>query len=875
MTGDAFDEAALLLLREALDLDTHDERERLFDERCTDQPALRERVQAMLARIEADELYDASPEPTVDALIGERLGAFRIVEAIGRGGMGRVYRGEREGADFRQDVAIKLIRRGFDFDDIRARFLRERRILARLSHPNLARFIDGGVAADGRPWFALEFVRGQSITRWCDTRRLGLRARVALFIDVCAAVQYAHTQLVVHRDLKPGNVLVDEAGSVRLLDFGVAGLLAGDADDAVKPSTLGQPHALTPEYAAPEQLGGDGASVAVDVYALGVTVYELIAGVLPYPLDRRDPAAVERAVREQPPQALSQAIVRTHDASVADDSAQRLAARATTLRAYRTEVRGDLTRILEKALAKEPARRYATVQAFADDLARWLAGAPVHVTGSGLRYRLVKFVGRHRLAVGFSAITLAALAVLGFYHVATLRAQLRQTEAQRNRAEASLDFMRNLLASPDPQMGVGADTRLGDFLQRSAITLQNNANLDPGIRAELAVTIADSLKSIDRYDDALAIVREVAATPAATLSAWTTRVHAATLTGEIQTLQGDYEKSVAQLDDTTRLADAHAVTDPLTIANLLSVQSIAYNHLGRWDDSARLIDRAVEVATPISDRYPEVFANLLGFASIPRGYPKTDLPAAEALLRRSLAFQDSHGLKSTGLYPNTLGELAQTLIDEGRFEEAEPMLLDVVAQMKQRFGPTHRETSFKLSGLALLYFRWNRFDEARRWRDEATAAMRVALGEQHPFLALSLIESSDLAFQAGDTRRAAADAALAVPMADENDREEFTERAALYTSAMRCAEGDSAAAPLLLDRVAALGDRFGVRAFDVRAAAAQCLIRVGRQAEALALIEAFATRLHAGDKIARNDYLEPAIARIRAAAGGPSATTAD
>ncbi|HEY0232466.1 MAG TPA: serine/threonine-protein kinase [Dokdonella sp.] len=870
MTGSAFDDAALLLLREALDLDTRDERERLLSERCTDQPGLRERVQAMLARIEADEA-SSTPEPAADPLLGERLGPFRVVEAIGRGGMGRVYRGEREGADFHQHVAIKLIRRGFDFDDIRARFLRERRILARLSHPNLARFIDGGVAPDGRPWFALEYVHGRTLTRWCDCERLDLRARVALFLDVCAAVQYAHTQLVVHRDLKPANVLVDDAGRVRLLDFGVAGLLAGDADDAVDPSTLGQRHALTPEYAAPEQLAGEGAGVAVDVYALGVMLYEVIAGVLPLAIDRRDPVAAARAVREQPAQALALAIARAGDAA-ADALPQRLAARRTTLRAYRADTRGDLGRIVEKALAKEPLRRYATAQAFADDLARWLAGAPVHVAGNGTGYRLGKFIGRHRLALGFSVFALAAAAAFGAYHFATLHAQLRLTEAQRNRAEASLDFMRNLLASPDPQMGVGADTRLGDFLQRSAATLQGNARLDAEIRAELAVTIADSLKSIDRYDDALAIAHGVAEAPASTPSAWTTRVHAATLIGEIQTLQGDYEKSLAQLDDATRLADSHAVGDPLTIANLLSVQSIAYNHLGRWDDSARLIDRAVEVAAPIADRHPEVFANLLGFASIPRGYPKTDLPAAEALLRRSLAFQEAHGLKSSGLYPNTQGELAQTLIDEGRFEEAEPMLLDVVAQMKQRFGPTHRETSFKLSGLALLYFRWNRFDDSRRWRDEATAAMRAALGERHPFVALGLIESADLAFQAGDTRRAAADAAAAAPMADENDREEFTQRASLYAAAARCEAGDPGASTLLRDRVAALGDAFGARAFDVRVAAARCLNRLGRHAEALAVIEAFAARLHAGGKIARNDYFEPAIARIRAAAAGASSS---
>ncbi|MGH8174168.1 MAG: protein kinase domain-containing protein [Rhodanobacteraceae bacterium] len=867
MASDDFDSAALLLLREALDLDTDSERNQLLDDRCTGQPQLRDRVRLLLDRIEADEATSETPAD-VDPLIGSRLGPFRVIEQIGRGGMGRVYRGEREGSDFRQDVAIKLIRRGFDFDDIRARFLRERRILARLSHPNLARFIDGGVAPDLRPWFALEYVRGDEITRWCDARQLDVRARVRIFLDVCAPVQYAHTQLVVHRDLKPGNVLVDEHGSVRLLDFGVAGLLAGDADDASRPSTLGQRHALTPEYAAPEQLAGEDAGVAADVYALGVMLYELIAGVLPHSVDRGDAPAMERALRDAPAPPLTQAIQRNADALAVN---RRLSARATTLAAYRADVRGDLSRIIDKALSNEPARRYATAQAFADDLGRWLAGAPVYVSGNGLVYRSGKFIRRHRIGVGLSALAAVAIAALGIYHVATLRAELRETEAQRNRAEASLEFMRNLLASPDPQMGVGADTKLGDFLTRSAATLASNPSLDPDIRAELAVTIADSLKGIDRYDEALAIARDVAAQATVVPTAWPTRVHAATLIGEIQTMQGDYDKALVQLDTATRLAQEHAVTDPLTLANLLSVQSIAYNHLGRWSDSAKLIDRAVVVATPVSDKHPEVFANLLGFASIPRGYPKTDLPGAEALLRRSLAFQEAHGLKATGLYPNTQGELAQTLIDQGRFEEAEPMLLDVVAQMKDRFGPTHRETSFKLNGLALLYFRWNRFDASRRWRDEATAAMRAALGENHPFVALSLIESADLAFYSGDLERAAADATSAAPIADENDRTEFSQRAALYGAALRCAHGDRSAIDPLLERVVALKEVFGVRAFDVRAAAAECLNRVGRSKEALAIIDAFATRLDAGEKIARNDYFQPTIERIRGAAlAGPA-----
>lgn len=441
---DEREQLALRILRDALDSEPG-ERAGYLSQRCGTDAALRERVDALLRGIGERELDEAAtdagsqPPPETDALPGTTLGAFRIVERIGRGGMGVVYRGEREGADFAQEVALKLIRRGFDFDDIRTRFLRERRILARLSHPNLARFIDGGVAADGRPWFALEFVRGESITRWCDAHALDLRARATLFLDVCAAVQYAHAQLVVHRDLKPGNILVDADGRVRLLDFGIARLLGDEEADATL-TAIGSRGVLTPEYAAPEQFGGEAAGVATDVYALGVILYELISGALPYTLDRHDLAATERTIREQPPQPLTQAIARTDPAT----TARRLEARRTNLRGYRNDVRGDLSRILDKALAKEPARRYASVQAFADDLARWLAGAPVRVSGDALGYRLRKFVGRNRLAVGLAL--LAALAIAG--GMAATLWQAREARLQRDNALAEVkrsDAMRQYL----------------------------------------------------------------------------------------------------------------------------------------------------------------------------------------------------------------------------------------------------------------------------------------------------------------------------------------------------------------------------------------------------------------------------------------------
>jgi serine/threonine-protein kinase len=428
---------ALRLLREAMDTEPA-QRPAFVRLHCAGDAALEARVMALLDDADAIDTEDAAgahvlPDDPADPLVGQALGPFRVIERVGRGGMGVVYRGERAGADFHQEGALKLLRRGFDFDDIRARFLRERRILARLDHPHLARFIDGGVAPDGRPWYALEFVRGEPISLWCDARRRAPRARVRLFLDVCAAVQQAHGQLVVHRDLKPGNILVDGDGHVHLLDFGIAGLLA-DGESATT-TLLGGRSAYTPEYAAPEQFGGAPAGVATDIYALGVVLYELLTGVLPYELDRHDPAATERIIRERPPQALAQAILRGGDRCCAE----RLQARDRSLRAFRGEVRGDLARILHKALAKEPRQRYPSVQAFADDLARWRAGAAVQVSGNAFGYRMRKFVGRNRVAVGFASLALLATLVgIGatFWQMREARLQRDAAVAAARRAEA-------------------------------------------------------------------------------------------------------------------------------------------------------------------------------------------------------------------------------------------------------------------------------------------------------------------------------------------------------------------------------------------------------------------------------------------------------
>jgi serine/threonine-protein kinase len=763
---------ALRILRDALDTEPG-ERDDFLSERCGLDTALRGRVVALLhgigeRELDQDRAQLETAEPSAaDALVGAKLGAFRVVERIGRGGMGVVYRGEREGADFVQEVALKLIRRGFDFDDIRTRFLRERRILARLSHPNLARFIDGGVAPDGRPWFALEFVRGEAITRWCDARALDLRARVKLFLDVCAAVQYAHAQLVVHRDLKPGNILVEADGHVRLLDFGIARLL-GDEDAGAAPTTIGHRGVLTPEYAAPEQFGGEAAGVATDVYALGVILYELLAGALPYDVDRRDLAAAERTIRERPPQPPAQAIARAGT----DQARRRLAARSTGQRAYRNGVRGDLTRILDKAMAKEPARRYATVDAFAADLSRWLAGAPVLASGSAFGYRVGKFVRRNRVAVAVAAgLALALLAVtaLALRSARSERLQREAAVAQAERANAVQQYLtlmfrnatqrqgEDAVLTADQVLRQGADDIFEYFKdqpetgQATALMLSEiyaalgdadggapllERLLDwPGVEArpDIVASAQFGLASAEHHRGHDARARELLAAAQTYWNAQPERYREAlsrsrTLQARLERMQGDTQAAIATLDRGIRERRAlHDGADEEAAYALVTL-SITLAQTGRIEEAfARAQESVAEyerLCLANSSEGLTALGNRAAIATMLNHDEEalTDLRKVSATLR---IYGDSEALaKADAQLGELLGKLA-------RYDEAVPLLQGALDMARKRSGEHGRLAFGVRQRLAQVLLDDGRVAEAEPLIDALLSQARHSYGESN------------------------------------------------------------------------------------------------------------------------------------------------
>jgi eukaryotic-like serine/threonine-protein kinase len=436
-----------------------DERRGFLEQACGADVSLRAEIEKLFRAHDRAEHFIESPpwldETTIvlsdtdeEPLAGHRLGAYEVIREIGRGGMGTVYLAARADTEFRKRVAIKLVTAGFDHRSIVQRFRNERQILAGLDHPNIARLLDGGTTASGAPYFVMEYIEGETIREHCDRRRLTTDERLRLFRAVCSAVHFAHQNLVVHRDLKPGNILVTADGTVKLLDFGVAKLLAPMAQ--MGELTEATARVMTPEYASPEQARGETITTASDVYSLGVLLYELLTGHRPYRISSRSLMEVIEAICEQEPTRPSTAVGRTVTLPAADGhpavtlTAETVSkARGSEPQRLRRELQGDLDNIVLKAMRKEPQRRYASAEQFSEDIHRYFQRLPVLARQDTLAYRTSKFMSRHR--AGVAAAMLVVVALLAGAVTTLWQAHLARQE--RDKAEHRFNQVRKLASA--------------------------------------------------------------------------------------------------------------------------------------------------------------------------------------------------------------------------------------------------------------------------------------------------------------------------------------------------------------------------------------------------------------------------------------------
>jgi tetratricopeptide (TPR) repeat protein len=717
------------LLARALELDGP-ARQALLDAETAADPALRAEVEALLAADArtgpVDVLQSLVSRSTVARIVkgpeaGDRVGSYRIVRKIGEGGMGVVYEAERADPELRQRVALKLVHVAFGGRDLFERFLVERQILARLEHPNIARFLDGGLTDDDLPYYAMEYVEGTRIDRYCDARGLDLRKRLQLFQRVCQAVQYAHQNLIVHRDIKPDNVLVCADGTPKLLDFGIAKLLSvADPDGGAAPGTRTAGRRLTLEYASPEQIRGGTITPASDVYALAVLLYALLAGRSPYRNVDALPHELEHEICDIEPPRPSEA-ARTGRSN--DPTARRLA-RALT---------GDLDTIVMKALRKEPALRYAMAGQMADDVGRHLSGLPVLARPDTLAYRARKFVRRH--AVGVAAASLVVASLIGGLGVALRQAKIAARERDNARSEAAKaqqvsEFLVGLFRASDPSVALGEDVSALTLLERGAARLEDEGELrdQPDVRATMLHVTSRVFKELGRYDRAAELAQQALDLRTAAFGPTSPEVaQTLTLLGSISHERGDPETAEAFHRRAVAINQRLFAPGDSQLENSLKGLALAWQVEGKYHEADSLWNSLLASARvrfgPRSQQAGETLHSL-GWARLAAG----DYAAAESSFREALAIRRALRGNVHPEVAHTAEGLAQTLHNLGRLDEAEQLAREALATETTVLGDKHPNLANDEIALAGILAAKGQADSAEAHYRAALAVIRDAAG---------------------------------------------------------------------------------------------------------------------------------------------------
>lgn len=738
-------------LCEALDR-PEEEREAFVRSRCGDDAELARLVLELLADAEAPDDGFLRPGQPLEGPLWQRalarlegggvgpgttLGAWVIVRKIGAGGMAEVYLARRSAAEFEQQAALKLIKRGIDTDEVAHRFRQERQILASLEHANIARLLDGGVSPDGRPYFVMEYIDGLPIDRWCDERGASVEKRLALFLDVARAVEQAHRKLVVHRDIKAGNVLVDAHGSAKLLDFGIAKLL-DPAAAAQAPATRTSVRVMTPEYASPEQVRGEPATVASDVYQLGLLLYELLTGSRAHRLGGASLTEIERAVCEELPARPSTVVGGKSDPDTSGSARDVARARGASPEALRRRLRGDLDNIVLKALSKEPDARYASVSALIDDLERHLGGRPVAARRPTVPYRAGRFVRRH--AVGVTAAALVVASLLAGLAATLWQARIAQIERDNARREAATagrvsEFLIETFQIADPSEARGNSVTAREVLDNGTRRIEVLSD-QPEVQATMKDVMGRVYQSLGLYDRAGPLLSDALEMRRARQSGPDARVaDSLDHVGLLWIARGNYDEASTRLRAGLQMrralhGEAHEEV-AVSLRHLAYLEHIREN----LDEAGRLLDEALAIRRRVHPGDHREIAALLkdqGMLWLQRGDPRK----ARALLESALPMQR----RSMGDHPavaetlNSLGMVAQNL---DRLDDASRHYNEALKLRTRILGPTHPDTSATRNNLAALYYQQSDFARAAPIFRENLEEQRSALGDDHPSVATS------------------------------------------------------------------------------------------------------------------------------------------
>ena len=738
------------IFSEALDLPL-DEREAFLQAACKDDPDLRRDVENLFDAYTASEGFLDDPTdwflddpvdmvevpflpglsadaPDLEKTVphtGDCIGAYRLLKKVGYGGMGEVFLAERADGQFKQRVALKLIRQGRRSKEIIRRFRLEREILARLQHPGIARLLDGGITGDGLLYFVMEYVNGVPIDQYCDAHDLGVKARLRLFFNVCEAVQYAHQNLVVHRDLKPSNILVTERGQIKLLDFGIAKLL----DEAEHPEgslpTESQFRLMTPEYASPEQVRGQPVTTASDVYALGVNLYKLLTGQRAYDLAGKNPLEVGEIVCEVTPKKPSVAVGR-NGTTASGEATTRPTSQTERLRRQLT---GDLDLIVLKALRKEPERRYASVVEFADDLRRHLEGRPVKAHRPTMGYRAGKFVRRHRYGIAVAA----AFALLLVGYAGTLIVKNRQVSQALAQSEQLTDMLVAVFVAPDPDE-LGRDVTARELLDAWSIErIEAEVPDQPLLQADLMYALGKTYKGLGLYDESLTYLAATLDRRRAHLRAPHPDIaEALNELGWLRRLRGEYEGAGPLLQEAIAMWQAlpgHVLEE----AESLSELGVLRRQMGDLDGAEQRYNEALALQRQsVQGDHENIATTLNNLGVLERrrdNYARAESLYTAAYEMNRHVLGDIH--PETALTLHNLGTL---LLAQDRYEEADSLFRKALAVRRTLLGDEHPAVGTTLNELGVLNQRQGRLDLAEAYFEQSLAVKKKQFGEVNPRL---------------------------------------------------------------------------------------------------------------------------------------------
>lgn len=710
------DQRAALLDRECHDEDMRAELESMLQHDPSGGSSLRDAVQSAA---------EAIAEIEEDPWLGTMAGVYRIVEKIADGGMGSVYLGERADNQYEQRVAIKLLSTGVVLASAKSRFFRERQILASLDHPNIAQLLDGGTTDNGVPFLVMEYIDGVPIDEYCDREELSIRDRLGLLRAVCGAVEYAHRNLIVHRDIKPGNILITANGVPKLLDFGIAKLLAEHASHTAA-TTRADDRLLTPRYASPEQILGDPVTTATDVYAIGVLMYELLSGHLPYEFDRHRPQDIEKTICNSEPERPSTVAARVDSGVVSRK-------RRTTPARLRKQLRGDLDNIILVAMRKEPERRYGTVRTMLEDIERHLENRPVLARPTSFRYRAGKFASRNRYRLAIASASAAVFAGLVGFYTAQLAAERDLVIAERDTAAATADFLVSLFEQSDPEVSRGRPVSARELLDRGAEGFAGRLSGDPLLRARLKYTLGRVYFNLGEFEEAdrfaAQIVEELGGSgPESRLPV----ADALVLRGNVATARDDFQAAENFFDSGLAIYRKDAGEDGLrTLRTLVTIGEMQNSYGGAAEGISRC-------------------------------------ERADAMLAGA---KDSERLE---LYARTKICLGKSYLTAGRPEDAQAAVEVARTILTSMHGSEHPDVAKAEQQLGSVEFYLGNFQAAKAHYQRALAVMQRVLGERHATLAESFVQIANVQSLLAEYEQAEANIAMALDILREQFDDEHS-----------------------------------------------------------------------------------------------------